>query len=35
MAPNRRAEIAQMGILSIIGGTLCTLMIAAVVGVFI
>lgn len=35
MAPSRRADLARLGLISVFGGTLCTLMIAAVVGVFI
>jgi len=35
LAPSRRGELAQLGIRAVIGGTLSTLMIAAVVGVFI
>lgn len=35
MAPTRRGDLARLGLLSIVGGTLCTLMIAAVVGTFV
>lgn len=35
MAPSRRAYLARLGIQSLIGGTLCTLMIASVVGIFV
>jgi CNT family concentrative nucleoside transporter len=35
LAPSRRGELAQLGIRAVIGGTLSTLMIAAVVGIFI
>ena len=35
MAPDRRSDLAKLGIKSIIGGTICTLMIAAVVGTFV
>lgn len=35
LAPSRRGELAQLGIRAVIGGTLSTLMIASVVGIFI
>lgn len=35
LAPGRRGELAQLGLRAVIGGTLSTLMIAAVVGVFV
>ena len=35
LAPSRRGDLARLGVLSVIGGTLATLMTAAVVGVFI
>jgi CNT family concentrative nucleoside transporter len=35
LAPSRRGDLARLGLLSVVGGTLATLMTAAVVGVFI
>jgi CNT family concentrative nucleoside transporter len=35
MAPERRAEIAALGMRSILAGTLATLMTGAVVGMFV
>lgn len=35
LAPARRGELAQLGLRAVVGGTLSTLMIAAVVGIFI
>ncbi len=35
MAPNRKSDLARLGILSVIGGTLSTFMMAAIAGVLI
>ena len=35
MAPERRSEIAQLGMRSLIGGTLATCMTGAVVGILV
>jgi CNT family concentrative nucleoside transporter len=35
LAPNKRSQLAQLGIKALIGGTVATLMMAALVGIFI